>query len=69
MRNKKVDKARQKAGISFQLRDLGAKAGTDKEEEQGMAAARDQLGHKNEVTTRTYIRHRRGKRSHRQNRE
>ena len=58
------DKARLKAGIEFndfQLKDLRAKAGTDKEEKQGMAAAKDQLGHKNESMTRKYVRHRKGK--------
>lgn len=55
------DTARKIAGTSFQLRDLRAKAGTDKENDQGMAAAKDQLGHKNEAMTRHYVRNRIGK--------
>ncbi len=58
------DKARLKAGVNFddfQLKDLRAKAGTDTEEFKGMAAAKDQLGHKNESMTRKYVRHRKGK--------
>ncbi|WP_338910757.1 tyrosine-type recombinase/integrase [Mycetohabitans rhizoxinica] len=46
---------------AFQFRDLRAKAGTDKEESAGMAAAKDQLGHANEQMTRRYVRHRKGK--------
>ncbi len=46
---------------SFQFRDLRAKAGTDKEDAQGMAAAKDQLGHTSEKTTAIYIRNRLGK--------
>lgn len=45
----------------FQFRDLRAKAGTDKEEREGMGAARDQLGHTTEAMTRHYVRHRKGK--------
>ena len=45
----------------YQFRDLRAKAGTDKEEMEGMGAAKDQLGHANESTTRRYVRHRKGK--------
>lgn len=45
----------------FQFRDLRAKAGTDKEDREGMAAAKDQLGHANENMTNRYVRHRRGK--------
>lgn len=55
------DTARTKSGVNFQLRDLRAKAGTDKEENQGMAAAKDQLGHKSESMTAHYVRHRIGK--------
>ncbi|TFW35840.1 hypothetical protein E4O92_01125 [Massilia horti] len=44
----------------FQFRDLRAKAGTDKEEQQGMHAAKDQLGHASETMTRRYIRYRKG---------
>ncbi|MDR5800612.1 tyrosine-type recombinase/integrase [Caballeronia sp. LZ001] len=46
---------------AFQFRDLRAKAGTDKEEHAGMAAAKDQLGHADEQMTRRYVRHRKGK--------
>lgn len=45
----------------YQFRDLRAKAGTDKDESAGLAAAKDQLGHKTEAMTAHYIRHRRGK--------
>src|SRR5260363_416907 len=47
---------------TFQFRDLRAKAGTDKEEQAGMAAAKDQLGHVDEKMTYRYVRHRKGKR-------
>ncbi len=60
----RFDMARQLAGIdknTFQFRDLRAKAGTDKEEREGMEAAKNQLGHANENMTRHYVRHRRGK--------
>lgn len=56
--------AREKAGVphdEFQFRDLRAKAGTDKEDMLGMAAAKDQLGHANESMTAHYVRHRLGK--------
>jgi integrase len=46
---------------AFQFRDLRAKAGTDKEELGGMAAAKDQLGHADEKMTSRYVRHRKGK--------
>lgn len=46
---------------AFQFRDLRAKAGTDKEESSGMAAAQDQLGHSTPMMTAHYVRHRRGK--------
>jgi integrase len=45
----------------YQFRDLRAKAGTDKEESDGMAAAKDQLGHTSETMTAHYVRHRKGK--------
>jgi integrase len=59
-----MDKARRLAGIdkvSFQFRDLRAKAGTDKDSEAGLDAAKDLLGHKNSSMTNQYIRHRKGK--------
>lgn len=56
------DAARKEAGLSgIQFRDLRAKAGTDKDDTAGMGAARDQLGHTTERTTRLYVRHRLGK--------
>ena len=55
------DKARLITGVNFQFKDLRAKAGTDKEENHGMAAAKDQLGHANESMTNHYVRHRTGK--------
>ncbi|WP_238985018.1 tyrosine-type recombinase/integrase [Candidatus Glomeribacter gigasporarum] len=73
----RFDKAREKAAAiaraqdqhslatsisTFQFRDLRAKAGTDKEEQAGMAAAKDQLGHVDEKMTYRYVRHRKGKR-------
>lgn len=61
MLRKMFDKARIKASVNFQFKDLRAKAGTDKEENQGMAAAKDQLGHTNEAMTNHYVRHRTGK--------
>ncbi|MCX8566970.1 MAG: hypothetical protein ON057_001697 [Glomeribacter sp. 1016415] len=42
-------------------RDLRAKAGMDKEEKEGMEAAKDQLGHVDEKMTQRYVRHRKGK--------
>lgn len=45
----------------FQFRDLRAKAATDKEESQGIAAAQSQLGHSTQTMTQHYVRHRRGK--------
>lgn len=59
-----MDKARRLAGVpkaDFQFRDLRAKGGTDKDEEQGLNAARDLLGHKNSTMTVHYVRHRKGK--------
>lgn len=55
------DNARKIAGTTFQMRDLRAKAGTDKEDSLGMEAAKDQLGHKHQATTVKYVRNRRGK--------
>ena len=59
-----LDKARRLAGVEkdeFQFRDLRAKAGTDKDEEAGLSAAKDLLGHKNSSMTVHYVRHRKGK--------
>lgn len=44
-----------------QFRDLRAKAGTDIDEERGMKAAQELLGHTTEAMTRQYVRHRLGK--------
>lgn len=46
---------------NYQFRDLRAKAGTDTEEESGIAAAQAQLGHSTPMMTAHYVRHRRGK--------
>ena len=65
MLRSRFDKARQEAGIqksAFQLRDLRAKAGTDKAEDSGdILQARDQLGHTTVTMTEAYIRDRKGK--------
>jgi integrase len=62
----RFDKAREAAGIAkseFQIRDLRAKAATDKEESTGnIREARDQLGHTTVTMTEQYIRNRKGKR-------
>jgi integrase len=60
----RFDKAREAAEIDpklFQYRDLRAKAGTDKEESDGMKAAQEQLGHQSERMTSHYVRNRLGK--------
>jgi integrase len=47
----------------YQIRDLRAKAATDKEESTGnIREARDQLGHTTVTMTEQYIRNRKGKR-------
>ena len=59
-----MNRAREKAGIpkdSFQFRDLRAKAATDADESAGIEAARNLLGHSNQLMTGEYIRHRLGK--------
>ncbi|MFJ7884560.1 tyrosine recombinase XerC [Pseudomonas sp. NPDC096917] len=61
----RFDLAREAAGVEkseFQMRDLRAKAGTDKAESSGdILQARDQLGHTTVVMTEQYIRNRKGK--------
>lgn len=61
----RFDLAREAAGVNkadFQMRDLRAKAGTDKAESSGdILQARDQLGHTTVVMTENYIRQRVGK--------
>jgi integrase len=69
----RFDKARKKAITespdlaadirAFQLRDLRAKAATDKAESKSLEAAQRQLGHASITTTEIYIRNRRGKQS------
>ncbi|HUB88610.1 MAG TPA: tyrosine-type recombinase/integrase [Dyella sp.] len=58
------DRAREAAGIAkkdFQLRDLRAKAATDKaDSEQDIREAQKQLGHSSVTTTERYTRNRRG---------
>lgn len=60
----KFDLAREAAEVAkseFQVRDLRAKAGTDKAESSGdILQARDQLGHRTVVMTEQYIRNRKG---------
>ncbi|GAB3420005.1 tyrosine-type recombinase/integrase [Massilia agilis] len=46
---------------NFQFRDLRAKAATDTDEQQGIAAAQTQLWHSTSAMTRRYVRHRKGK--------
>ncbi|MBU6957182.1 tyrosine-type recombinase/integrase [Pseudomonas sp. CVAP len=64
MLRSRFDKARESAGIEkalFQMRDLRAKAATDKEESTGnIREARDQLGHTTIGMTEQYIRLRKG---------
>lgn len=65
MLRRRFDLAREAAGVAkaeFQMRDLRAKAGTDKAESSGdILQARDQLGHTTVVMTEQYIRNRKGK--------
>jgi integrase len=53
----RFDKARENAGVSFQFRDLRAKAATDTND---LAHAQKLLGHKNRNTTEIYTRDRIG---------
>jgi len=66
MLRRRFDVAREAAGVEkaeFQMRDLRAKAGTDKAESSGdIMQAKDQLGHTTVVMTEQYIRNRKGKR-------
>nr|WP_232917205.1 hypothetical protein [Pseudomonas syringae] len=65
MLRERFDAAREAAGVEkgeFQMRDLRAKAGTDKAESSGdILQAHDQLGHTTVVMTENYIRKRIGK--------
>lgn len=60
MLRRKFDMVREAAGVAkpeFQMRDLRAKAGTDKAESSGdILQARDQFGHTTAVMTENYIR-------------
>lgn len=47
----RFDKARKAAGVQFNLRQIRAKAGTDKAESEGLEAAQAQLGHASITTT------------------
>ncbi len=61
---KRFDDAREAAGVpkaDFQMRDLRAKAGTDKAESSDILQAKDQLGHTTVAMTEHYIRKRKGK--------
>jgi len=58
---KRFDKARKTAGVSFELRQLRAKAATDKAESEGLEAAQRMLGHASVTTTEIYVRGRRGR--------
>lgn len=66
MLRRRFDVAREAAGVEkaeFQMRDLRAKAGTDKAESSGdIMQAKDQPGHTTVVMTEQYIRNRKGKR-------
>ena len=61
----RFDLTKEAAGVAkseFQMRDLRAKAGTDKAESSGdIMQARDQLGHTTVVMAEQYIRNREGK--------
>jgi integrase len=65
MLRRRFDLDMEAAGVpksEFQMRDLRAKAGTDKAESSGdILQARDQLGHTTVVMTEQYIRNRLGK--------
>lgn len=65
MLRRRFDVAREATGVEkaeFQMRDLRAKAGTDKAESSGdIMQAKDQLGHATVGMTEQYIRNRKGK--------
>ena len=65
MLRRRFDVAREAVGVEkaeFQMRDLRAKAGTDKAESSGdIMRAKDQLGHTTVGMTEQYIRNRKGK--------
>ena len=60
----RFEDARRDAGVdlhAFQFRDLRAKAATEKEEQVGIEAAQNLLGHKSANMTAHYVRNRKGK--------
>lgn len=61
MLRNRFDEARKASNQSWQIRQLRAKAATDKTEREGIWAARDLLGHASVTTTEGYVRGRRGK--------
>lgn len=56
----RFDKARRAAGVTFQFRDLRAKAGTDKANATDLREAQKQLGHETIAMTEHYVRNRIG---------
>ncbi|MGH8489275.1 MAG: tyrosine-type recombinase/integrase [Gammaproteobacteria bacterium] len=56
----RFDKARAVAGVSFQFRDLRAKAGTDKANAKDLREAQKQLGHETIQMTEHYVPNRLG---------
>ncbi len=59
---KRFDNLRKKTGVKFQLRDIRAKAITDKELKSDVLAARKLAGHSGVKMTEHYIRNRKGER-------
>ncbi|WP_223879243.1 tyrosine-type recombinase/integrase [Chitinimonas arctica] len=57
----KFERARARAGQTWQFRDLRAKAATENDMSGGMDAAQDQLGHTTPSMTAKYVRNRAGK--------
>lgn len=61
MLRNRFDEARKASNQSWQIRQLRAKAATDKTEREGLEAAQALLGHASVTTTEGYVRGRRGK--------
>jgi len=57
----RFESAREAAGVHFELRQIRAKALTDRAERDGLRAAQEQAGHASITTTEIYVRGRRGK--------